>query len=325
VGTRASTSPADTAIRRAKAFLRVVRDETEPAGTSHAAAESWVAADGGSAIADERQMLLPHVSMDVAGDARAAAGDPAAADTPVEKTIWGSPAGKKHLAPKLVKLIPAHKTYVEPFAGSAAVFFAKPPSEKEVLGDADPEIAFAYRALSTLTDAELGMLKKKDWTGRKTLYRAMQEAKPRSKIEKLYRFLYLSHFAHGALRGRSYNAADEGVAARTIARIEKHRDRLRGVAVRSAHYADVVKEFDGKNTFFFLDPPYRATTSRSAKTASTRSSFARSSTASRASFWSRTAPAASSIPAGFTSGRFARGAPSARCVGWAAPRRCRSS
>ncbi len=256
--TRTSTSPADAAIRRTKAFLRVVREGTEPAGTSHAAAESRAAADGSSAIADERQMLLPHVSMDVARDAGAAAGDPAAAvpDTPVEKTIWGSPAGKKHLAPRLVKLIPSHKTYVEPFAGSAAVFFAKPPSEKEVLGDADPEIAFAYRALSTLTQAELAALKKKDWTGRKTLYRAMQEAKPRSKVEKLYRFLYLSHFAYGALRGRSYNPADEGVAARTIARIEKHRDRLRGVTVRSAHYADVVKEFDGKDTFFFLDPPY---------------------------------------------------------------------
>jgi site-specific DNA-adenine methylase len=217
-----------------------------------------VAAVDGFAAADERQMLLPHVSMDIASDATAAAGAPAtaAAGSLVEKTIWGSPAGKKHLAPRLVKLIPPHKTYVEPFAGSGAVFFEKPPSDKEVLADADPEIAFAYKTLSTLTDGELAALKKKDWTGRKTLYRAMQEAKPRSKLEKLYRFLYLSHFAYGALRGRSYNPADEGVAARTIARIEKHRDRLRGVTVRSAHYADVVKEFDGKNTFFFLDPPY---------------------------------------------------------------------
>jgi DNA adenine methylase len=258
VGTRTSTSPADTAIRRAKAFLRVVREDTEPARTSHAAAESRTAADGSSAIADERQMLLPHVSMDVAGDATAPAGDPvaAAADTPVEKTIWGSPAGKKHLAPRLVKLILPHKTYVEPFAGSAAVFFAKPPSEKEVLGDADPEIAFAYRALSTLTNAELAALKKKDWTGRQTLFRAMQQAKPRSKLEKLYKFLYVSNFSYAHIRGGGFNPASAGAAGRAIKRIEKHRDRLRGVTVRSAHYADVVKEFDGKNTFFFLDPPY---------------------------------------------------------------------
>lgn len=44
---------------------------------------------------------------------------------PVEKTIWGSPAGKKRIAQRLVAMLPAHKTYVEPFAGSAAVLFAK--------------------------------------------------------------------------------------------------------------------------------------------------------------------------------------------------------
>ena len=69
MGTKTPTSPADTAIRRAKAFLRVVREEAEPAGTSRVATESQRAADDGSASADERQMVLPHVSLDTAGAA----------------------------------------------------------------------------------------------------------------------------------------------------------------------------------------------------------------------------------------------------------------
>jgi site-specific DNA-adenine methylase len=207
---------------------------------------------------NERQMVLPHVPMDAASETPPPAQAPMALSsvTEVEKTIWGSPAGKKRLAARLVKLIPSHKTYVEPFAGSAAVFFEKPSSDTEVLSDADPEIASAFKALTTLTDRELAALKQKEWTGRKRIFRALKDAKPRSKIGKLYRFLYLSHFAYGALRGKSYNAHDEGVEARTIDRIEKHRDRLHGVKVRSGHYVDVVKEFDGKDTFFFLDPPY---------------------------------------------------------------------
>ncbi len=235
----ATASPADAAMHRAGAFLRAITtQDVEPL--------------------DERQMVLPHVPMDAAPETPLPAQAPATPSsvTEVEKTIWGSPAGKKRLAARLVKLIPPHKTYVEPFAGSAAVFFEKPPSDTEVLGDADPEIASAFKALTTLTDRELAELKKKNWTGRATLFRAMQDAKPRSKVEKLYRFLYLSHFAYGKLRGKSYNPNAEGIEARTIDRIEKYRDRLRGVTVHSGHYADVVKKFDGKDTFFFLDPPY---------------------------------------------------------------------
>ena len=33
----------------------------------------------------------------------------------VEKTIWASPAGKKRLANRLAAMLPAHRTYVEPF------------------------------------------------------------------------------------------------------------------------------------------------------------------------------------------------------------------
>jgi site-specific DNA-adenine methylase len=202
------------------------------------------------ADADRQQLQLPHVPV-----AKAAA-SPASPTSTIEKTIWGSPAGKKRLAKRLVKLIPPHKTYVEPFAGSAAVFFEKPPADTEVLNDADPEIAAAFKALTTLSDRELAALKKKNWTGRKQTFEALKKAKPSGKVDMLHRFIYLSHFAYGAMRGKSYNAAKEGIDAHTIKRIEKHRDRLRGVKVRSGHYVDTMKEFDGKDTFFFLDPPY---------------------------------------------------------------------
>jgi site-specific DNA-adenine methylase len=175
---------------------------------------------------------------------------------PVEKTIWGSPAGKKRLAARLVKLIPAHKVYVEPFAGSAAVFFEKEPVATEVLGDADAEIAAAFKALKSLTDAELDALRRKNWVGRESTYRSLLKAHPRGKVEKLYRFLYLSHFSYGKLRGKSFNPNADGIEATTIKRIEKFRDRLRKVKVHHGHYADLVKQYDSKDTFFFLDPPY---------------------------------------------------------------------
>ncbi|MFF4607948.1 DNA adenine methylase [Streptomyces sp. NPDC001339] len=55
--------------------------------------------------------------------------------------------GKIQLAPWLVSLMPAHDHYVEPFAGSLAVMFAKPPSRMETVNDLDAELVTFWRVL----------------------------------------------------------------------------------------------------------------------------------------------------------------------------------
>lgn len=55
--------------------------------------------------------------------------------------------GKSRLAPWIASLLPAHRTYVEPFAGSAAVLFAKAPSKTEILNDLDGNVVTYFRVL----------------------------------------------------------------------------------------------------------------------------------------------------------------------------------
>ena len=60
--------------------------------------------------------------------------------TPI--TYYG---GKQYMARLIVSLIPKHKAYIEPFAGGAAIFFAKQPSEIEVLNDTNREVINFYQ------------------------------------------------------------------------------------------------------------------------------------------------------------------------------------
>ncbi len=180
----------------------------------------------------------------------------AATTEDVEKTIWGSPAGKKRLSKRLAAMLPAHKTYVEPFAGSAAVLFAKEPAPVEVINDADPEIAEAYKLLKKLTPADLARLKKLPWVGDEKTFKGLLDAKPNSDVERLHRFLYLTHFSYGKMRGRSFSPSVVGVEAKTIKRIEEFAPRLKKVKVYGGDYEKVVRKYDSKDTAFFLDPPY---------------------------------------------------------------------
>jgi len=62
--------------------------------------------------------------------------------TPI--TYWG---GKQQLVPEILKMIPIHRQYNEPFFGGGAVFFAKKPSEIEFINDINGEMVNFYRIL----------------------------------------------------------------------------------------------------------------------------------------------------------------------------------
>jgi DNA adenine methylase len=175
---------------------------------------------------------------------------------PVEKTIWSSPAGKKRLSKRLAAMLPAHKTYVEPFAGSAAVLFAKEPVTVEAINDADLEIVRAYKTIKRLGSKDLSKLRARKWTGDEATYKQLVASSPTEDVAWLHKFLYTTHFSYGKMRGKSFSPSVQGVEARTVDRIEQFAPRLKKVQIFGGDYRAVVSKFDSKDTAFFLDPPY---------------------------------------------------------------------
>jgi len=63
------------------------------------------------------------------------------------RAVLKYPGSKWRLADWIVSLMPPHKSYLEPFFGSGAVFFTKPPSRIETINDLDGEIVNLFRVI----------------------------------------------------------------------------------------------------------------------------------------------------------------------------------
>lgn len=69
------------------------------------------------------------------------------------RPILKYPGSKWRIADWIVSLMPPHKSYLEPFFGSGAVFFKKPPSRIETINDLDGEIVNLFRVIREQPEA----------------------------------------------------------------------------------------------------------------------------------------------------------------------------
>lgn len=67
-------------------------------------------------------------------------------------TLLNYPGDKWGMAKYIVGLMPKHRSYVEPFFGSGAVLFNKPPSAIETVNDIDGDIVNFFRVLRERPD-----------------------------------------------------------------------------------------------------------------------------------------------------------------------------
>lgn len=66
---------------------------------------------------------------------------------PQARTVLKYPGAKWRIADWIISLMPQHKSYLEPFFGSGAVFFKKTPSRIETINDLDGEIVNLFQVI----------------------------------------------------------------------------------------------------------------------------------------------------------------------------------
>ena len=103
--------------------------------------------------------------------------------------------GKRRLAKQLLPLVEGHRTYVEPFAGGAAVFFMKEPASVEVINDINGDLVNLYRVVKYHLEELVRHFK---WAlVSREEFMAAKEINPKSltDIQRAARFYYLQRTA----------------------------------------------------------------------------------------------------------------------------------
>lgn len=170
--------------------------------------------------------------------------------------------GKQKLAPQIVALMPAHRVYLEPFCGGAALLFAKRRCERETLNDADDQIMRFWRALRDRPD-ELAAAVAATPYGRME-WRASRDGDVADDVEAARRLLVnvdqsFSRSRNGWSvpcigdgRGRWQPGSWANLPPKLLAAAE----RLQGVALEHGDALALIPRWDQADALIYVDPPY---------------------------------------------------------------------
>jgi DNA adenine methylase len=156
------------------------------------------------------------------------------------------PGGKSRLAKRLAAYLPPHRTYVEPFAGGAAVFFAKKPSKREVIGDKSTWATSFYRQVAKggLRSCPIG-----------TSVSRAKFQKLRRKGDPCSRFYTNKLSYHGNMKemGPTERPRFAATALKNLPAIE---GRLKHARIVTGDFAKTMRLGDSSDAVHFLDPPW---------------------------------------------------------------------
>jgi DNA adenine methylase len=180
-------------------------------------------------------------------------------DTKRTKPILRWPGGKSRMLKHILPAIPQHVCYCEPFAGGLAVLLAKQRSNVEIVNDMNGTLVALYRNLQFHLPA---LLAEMDWlfSSRQNLHDFIKQPGI-TEIQRAARFLLVNRtsfggnmhsFAVAKTRGGG-SAFDRNLTADLL---RGAHERLNKVVVENLPYERCFANYDSKDSFFFVDPPY---------------------------------------------------------------------
>lgn len=177
--------------------------------------------------------------------------------------------GKVGMADQIVALLPPHRVYIEPFFGSGAVMFAKPPAAIEIGNDIDLNVWTFFEVLRTRPDELEVACRLTPYHRHEFATAALDE--DLEDLERARRFWVRVNQSFGKTAGRQTGfsvtvARTQSTAASAWSRIGRFAavvERMQRVTWERCDAADLIGRMaTAEDTVVYLDPPYLGETRR---------------------------------------------------------------
>jgi DNA adenine methylase len=173
--------------------------------------------------------------------------------------------GKKQMVNRIIRMIPKHYIYCEPFGGSGTVLFAKNPSPAEILNDRNGELINFFiqmktkpEELYTLIDRTLHS--RDQYETARAIYRSPEG---HSDLDRAWAVWVMANETFYGQLGGTFAFDHDGKTAVSIYNkklmFPKCIDRLKFVTLENRDAVKIIEMYDMPDTFFYLDPPYPGT------------------------------------------------------------------
>lgn len=178
--------------------------------------------------------------------------------TPI--TYYG---GKLNLVSQILPLIPEHKVYIEPYFGGGAIFFAKEPSEAEVINDLNAMVINFYQVVQSKDFEKLKAKIEQTLFSRATYNVALAIYRmPHlfNKLQQAFAFYVGCNMGFSCQIGSwGYDKYGKRVKAFRNKKLlfdESIAKRLENVQIEHLDALKVIQNRDAEDVFFYIDPPY---------------------------------------------------------------------
>lgn len=184
----------------------------------------------------------------------------------MSEKILKYPGSKGNIVKELVKLVPTHKVYLEPFFGGGSLFFAKNPAPIETINDIDSDVVNLFKVIRSEPIPLAKMLIATPYS-REVYNNSYEISENDSAVEKAVNFLVRCWQGY-ASRGCSAKVGfktDVSKREKMYAlwdwyslpqRVIDVADRLRKVQIEHRPALELIRLYDNTDTFMYLDPPY---------------------------------------------------------------------